>query len=318
MKIILYLLIFLLLTTSKVFANQNQTHREMVETLKAYAVYKMGQYKEAFQAWMALAKKGNAQGILNVANMYQAGEGVPVDFKKAVEWYAKGEQLGDPHCIFNLALAYKNGKGVAADRTKALSLFEKAAESGSVDSMNVMANHALNKKDQTLAIKWLRRAADNGDSSAKQKLDDLLEINNIKVSFSPSTRLKLINFLNEKTAAANSRDAVLLTRALNDMSAIFVRLPGQSTYQKFSKKAYQDLWYATFRESERYRFLRTNYELESTGKSGHYIIKSEIDEFLYKDNQPQKLELIEITELTLNDGFLETMSLKLDVLKSNK
>jgi len=50
--------------------------REAVEALEAYAVYKMAMYDEAYARFMALAEKGNQQGMLNVAGMLAAGLGV--------------------------------------------------------------------------------------------------------------------------------------------------------------------------------------------------------------------------------------------------
>ena len=62
-----------LLIGQSAFAGQARIHTEMVEALEAYAYQKMGQHEQAFIKWMVLAEKGNAQGILNVANAYQDG-----------------------------------------------------------------------------------------------------------------------------------------------------------------------------------------------------------------------------------------------------
>lgn len=308
----------LLIGSTNSLANQKQTHQEMIETLEAYAVYKMGQYKKAFEAWMALAQKGNSQGMLNVGNMYLAGEGVEKDQKKAIEWYKKGGQLGDPHSLFQLAKIYQNGNGVEADQQKARSLFKSAAEKGSTDAIHIMADNALGAGEKADAKKWLQRAADIGDNEAERRLAKLSGGETRQAAIPPADRIKLVNFLKDQAAAANARDADLLTRNLGSDSSILVKLPGQSTYQKFSKSAYQDLWQATFSESERYRFFRTDYEIANGEKTGHYRIESEIDEFLYKNSRPEKLELKEIIELTMRDGAPAVRAIKLNVMRSKQ
>jgi TPR repeat protein len=44
--------------------------------------------------------------------MYKNGEGVPQDFKQAIQWYTKAAEQGDVDAQYNLALMYKNGEGV--------------------------------------------------------------------------------------------------------------------------------------------------------------------------------------------------------------
>ena len=64
----------------------DRVSREAVEALEAYAVYKMAQYPEAYRRFLGLAQKDNVQGMLNVANMLQAGLGTERD--------AAGRRLG--------------------------------------------------------------------------------------------------------------------------------------------------------------------------------------------------------------------------------
>ena len=68
--------------------------REAVEALEAYAVYKMAMYDEAYVRFMALAEKGNQQGMLNVAGMLTAGLGVAKNLDAAFGWYRKSAQQG--------------------------------------------------------------------------------------------------------------------------------------------------------------------------------------------------------------------------------
>ena len=89
--------------------DQNRIARDMVSVLKAYAVYKMGQFDEAFDRYKVIAESGNTQGMLNLANMYAAGEGTEQDHEKALHWYRKAAEAGDANGMFETAQAYEKG-----------------------------------------------------------------------------------------------------------------------------------------------------------------------------------------------------------------
>lgn len=99
--------------------DQTRIARDMVKALQAYAVYKMGQYDEAFERYCELAERGNSQGILNVANMYAAGLGTAQDLEKAFEWYMTAAEKGDVIGMEAVADAYREGQGVAQSSSKA-------------------------------------------------------------------------------------------------------------------------------------------------------------------------------------------------------
>ncbi|MBE0486992.1 sel1 repeat family protein [Marinobacter sp.] len=98
---------------------QTRIARDMVKALQAYAVYKMGQYDEAFERYCELADRGNSQGILNVANMYAAGLGTEKDLEKAFEWYLRAAEKGEVIGMEAVADAYREGLGVAQSSSKA-------------------------------------------------------------------------------------------------------------------------------------------------------------------------------------------------------
>ena len=62
--------------------------------------------------------------------MYSYGEGVPQDYKKAIEWYQKAAEQGHADAQYNLGWIYEKGRGVSADNYKALEWYEKAAVQG--------------------------------------------------------------------------------------------------------------------------------------------------------------------------------------------
>lgn len=76
---------------------------QAVEALEAYAVYKMGMYDAARQRWEALAAKGNATAMVNLAAMASQGQGGPRDEAAAEMWLRKAADLGDPRAVEELA-----------------------------------------------------------------------------------------------------------------------------------------------------------------------------------------------------------------------
>jgi len=103
------------------FAGRDKASREAVESLEAYAVYKMGQYDEARIKWLSLASRNNPSAMINLANMAEQGQGVPRDLNKAAEWlrkaadwFLKAAEQGDSTAQFNLGvmLATNYGKGI--------------------------------------------------------------------------------------------------------------------------------------------------------------------------------------------------------------
>lgn len=76
---------------------------QAVEALEAYAVYKMGMYDLARQKWEALAAKGNATAMVNLAAMSAQGQGAPRDDAEARGWLSKAAALGDARATEELA-----------------------------------------------------------------------------------------------------------------------------------------------------------------------------------------------------------------------
>lgn len=275
-------------------------HVEMVETLEAYAVYKMGRYEEAFRAWRALAEKGNAQGILNVANMYLAGEGTTKDPKKAVEWYRKGAEQGDPHCLLNLSRAYETGVGVSADMKEAERYLQLAAGAGSTEAQVRVAKRLIEAGETHRARSWLDRAADKGDQGAIALLARLDPSPTVERTSVPTDKRRRIEaLLDDMNAAANARDPEWLTKGVSEDADIKVKLPGQPEFHKLSKSGYRDLWDLTFRETERYRFARTDYKIVRSRYGA--TVHSRIREYLTTKSKSSEL----LIEETLEFSFTE-------------
>ena len=84
------------------------------------------------------AEQGHANAQNSLGIMYQLGQGVDVNYKKAIEWYEKAAKQGDAHAQFNVGVMYKKGRGVDVNYKKAMEWFEKAAQQGHAEAQDVL------------------------------------------------------------------------------------------------------------------------------------------------------------------------------------
>ncbi len=85
------------------------------------------QEKEAFSWFKRAAKLGNAQAQVELAELYDAGEGVTQDTEQAVIWYEKAAEQGHEEALLALGLHYLED---LEDTATAIEYFEKAVEQG--------------------------------------------------------------------------------------------------------------------------------------------------------------------------------------------
>ena len=94
-------------------------------------LYEEGRHHEAFLAFQSAAKLGNPQAQVNLANLYDAGEGVNQDRKYAAYWYKRAANKEIPEAAYNLAISYEQ-----QGKTKwAQFWFKRASEMGDEDAM---------------------------------------------------------------------------------------------------------------------------------------------------------------------------------------
>ncbi len=278
-------------------AAQDRIHAEMVEALKAYAVAKMGLHEEGFAAWMALAEKGNAQGILNVAAMLMEGRGTARDPAAAVDWLRRGAMQGDPLSLHGLAQAHRDGAGVAADPAEADRLLRLAAEAGAVAAQREHGLTLAAAGDAAGAARWLRRAADGGDPEARAALAAMPGAAPAG-DLDPRDRRRIAELLAELDAAANARDAQALVAPIGPDAPILVRLPGDAAARAYDRAAYEALWAETFAAADRYRFIRAFHD--AVAMPGGAVVTSSIRETLGRAGEPRLLSVTERLEIALD------------------
>lgn len=88
------------------------------------------------------------------------------DYASAVAIWRPFAAKGDADAEFNLGQAYRLGRGVPLDLGAAKMWFQKAADSGHLDAETTLGLLLFQNGDQLSGLKWLRRAADQGEPRA--------------------------------------------------------------------------------------------------------------------------------------------------------
>ncbi len=123
------------------------------------------------------ALRGASSSVLAVANMYDRGDGVPVDTKKAAEWYLWAARVGHERAMAHAAYAYGTGRGLERNEATALKWLEGVNE-GRQRSTLLDIGWALvlgteGSKDMPAALRFFERAAQIKPSTVYQVALDL-------------------------------------------------------------------------------------------------------------------------------------------------
>jgi TPR repeat protein len=87
--------------------------------------------QKALDILLPLAKLNNAEAQNLLGELYHfGGEGVPVDYQKAREWYLKAVKGGNGVAANHLGRLYLNGEGVQKDEKEAEAWYKKGMELG--------------------------------------------------------------------------------------------------------------------------------------------------------------------------------------------
>jgi TPR repeat protein len=132
-------------------------------------------YAEARRWYEKAAAAGEAQGMINLGSLYEAGNGVPQDYAAARRWYEKAAATGNAWAMINLGIMYGTGHGVPQDDAAARRWYEKAGATGDAGAMNALGLFYLAgvlgvPKDVAAARSWYEKAAAAGNAGAMTEL----------------------------------------------------------------------------------------------------------------------------------------------------
>lgn len=171
--------------TSDVIGKERDMAKEAVINLKAYAEYKLGNYDKAKKIWEDLAEKGNTTALINLANLFQQGQGVTEDQKEAMGYVERAAKLGDARAQYELGMAYEKGNVLERDIEKAAMWLKKSAEQDDADGqfaygvmLATAKGEGLDKatpEERAEAINWLKKAKANGNLEAADYINVLTD-----------------------------------------------------------------------------------------------------------------------------------------------
>jgi hypothetical protein len=82
--------------------------------------------RQALKVWLPFAIDGDPDAQVNVGELFERGiEGAP-DYLSAVQWYERAVAKGNARAAVNLAALYERGQGVRRDVTRAKALYRQA------------------------------------------------------------------------------------------------------------------------------------------------------------------------------------------------
>jgi len=259
----------------------DKSAREAVEALEAYAVYKMAMYEDAFSRFMALANKGNHQGMLNVAGMLAAGQGTAQDLHAAFNCYHKSASAGSAIGMFYVAEAYQHGRGVAQDSTSARQWYLKASNNGSQDAQIAHARLLLDSADTQQAVDWLKQWSGSNSGAAQLLATIDGTANTTTTDIAPLDRILITSAWESIDRSAQAGNAPGVVYFLHRDTQVRLRLPNLPTWTILSRDELRALWQRNFDLSGQYRFSRSDLQIERVDDSSkRYKILSTIDEVL--------------------------------------
>lgn len=139
-----------------------------------YLEGKTPDYPKALDCFMRAAEKGHVKASLWAGQLFERGQGTPVNLKTAAAYYAQAARAGDGEAQRRIAGLYERGMGVAYDLNKAFSWYRRSAGNncaqGLVGLGNCYAEGKGTVKDGQLAFDSYKRAADLGDATAMLNL----------------------------------------------------------------------------------------------------------------------------------------------------
>ena len=131
---------------------------------------------EEIASLMLKAMRGDAAAQYNLGIMYDKGEEVPHDSKKAFYWYKKAAEQGVAEAQYNVAVMYGRGvEGVLHDLEQEAYRYKKAPELGIAKAQydfDVMYGRGDDgvPKDSNQAEHWNKKAAEQIDNLAQSRI----------------------------------------------------------------------------------------------------------------------------------------------------
>lgn len=121
-------------------------------------------YVSAAKYYAKSCELKNAVGCYNLADMYERGEGVKKDAKKAMEFYKTACDNDHANACNNLGAIY----GKESNKAKFLPLYTKSCDLGSIYGCGNLGDYYTQKGDKKKAKKYFKLSCENGEKDPAQ------------------------------------------------------------------------------------------------------------------------------------------------------
>jgi len=145
-----------------------------------YALNMMGyihkhkkEYEVAIQYYEMAIQFGSVMATNNLAFMYEDGDGVEKNYKKAVELYSSILEVNH-FAMNNLAYMHKIGRGVEKNLEIAKTMFVLSCERGNPDAMFNLGCIYFDEKNYDLAAHYFYLGHEKQDESSTSRLKEII------------------------------------------------------------------------------------------------------------------------------------------------
>ena len=146
-------------------------------------------YKKAIQHLNRACEKGNAEACFLLGSMYIEGKGCDKSCETAAKIWTQGAEAGNLSCAYNLSILYERGIGVAQDIHKSVSILRFCAENGLEQAAKKLETMKI-PTDTGVDIEDLKKRAEAGEADAQYKLGtEYIRGRNIEKDKTEATRL---------------------------------------------------------------------------------------------------------------------------------
>ena len=132
--------------------------------------------EEKLQACIQLCEEGDPEMCAFLGKEFYYGWNIPQDLDRALRYLTVASESGEAISQFTLGFMYWSGRGTEPDPDTALKWFRKAADQGVPEAMYNVAKILLSKdseQNRDEAIRWLKRSSNAGYGAAYDMLSDL-------------------------------------------------------------------------------------------------------------------------------------------------
>ena len=140
----------------------------------AFGAFQRGYYLSAFKLALPRAESGDPAAQTLIAELYDKGQGVALDRRKAASWYQFAAKAGNREAQFAYANILAKGKTVPLDKPGAFKYMQKAADAGhhkaQFNYAQMIINNRPNYKGFVIARPYYEKAAKGGLPDAQYVL----------------------------------------------------------------------------------------------------------------------------------------------------